>query len=73
MLKIKKKNKETHYKLNVMLMLIGLILAAVGAVVYEDMLPIGIGSILFSLNLLTIMIKFKLNSEDANYTDDNLW
>lgn len=73
MLRRKKKYKETHYKLNVILMLIGLVLAAVGAVIYEDMLPIGIGSILFSLNLLIIMIKFLKNSEDANYTDDNLW
>lgn len=73
MIRRKKKYKEPHYKLNVILMLIGLILAAVGAIVYDDMIPIGIGSILFTLNLLIIMIKFLKNSEDANYTDDNLW
>ena len=73
MIRRKKKYKETHYKLNVILMLIGLVITIIGAVVYEDMLPIGIGSILFSLNLLIIMIKFLKNSEDVNYTDDNLW
>lgn len=73
MLKRKKKYKETHYKLNVILMLIGLVITIIGAVVYEDMLPIGIGSILFSLNLLIIMIKFLKNTEDEHYTDDNLW
>lgn len=70
----RKKKKETHYKLNVILMLIGLIITIIGAVVYEDMLPIGVGSILFGLNLLIIMIKFCKNSKDARYNDNyNLW
>lgn len=73
MLKRKKKYKETHYKLNVILMLIGLILAAVSAVIYEDMLPIGVGSILFSLNLLIIMIKFFKNSKEEYHDNYNLW
>ena len=73
MIRRKKKYKETHYKLNVILMLIGLILAAVGAVIYEDMLPIGIGSILFSLNLLIIMIKFLKNSKEEYHDNYNLW
>lgn len=69
MLNRKKKNKEPHYKINAILMLIGLILAAVGAIVYEDMIPIGIGSILFGSNLLIIMIKFYKNSEWARYEE----
>ena len=73
MIRRKKKYKEPHYKLNVILMLIGLVITIIGAIVYEDMLPIGIGSILFTLNLLIIMIKFLKNSKEEYYDNYNLW
>ena len=65
MAKIRKKYKEPHFKINVILMLLGVAIDFIGAIM-NDMAPVTVGSCLFGINLLIIMIKMCRISNEAD-------